>query len=104
MCGCIVALIGCIYAGVVMINFAVGTTVEGWTSLMVVVLTMGGLQMAMLGVLGEYVWRNLDESRRRPRYNIQYMGGLVRRRAPSGRNCVLSHPEDKMGRECGRYG
>jgi dolichol-phosphate mannosyltransferase len=42
MCGCIVALIGCIYAGVVMINFAVGSAVEGWTSLMVVVLTMGG--------------------------------------------------------------
>ena len=47
---------------------------------MVVVLMMGGLQMAMLGVLGEDVWCNLDELRRRPRYNIQYMAGPVRRR------------------------
>jgi len=77
MFGCVVALVGGIYAGVVIVNFAVGSPVEGWTSLMVVVLTMGGLQMAMLGVLGEYVWRNLDESRRRPRYNIQCMAGPV---------------------------
>jgi chromate transport protein ChrA len=80
MFGCIVALVGCIYAGVVIMNFAVGSPVEGWTSLMVVVLTMGGLQMAMLGVLGEYVWRNLDEARRRPRYSIQCTVGPVRRR------------------------
>jgi polyisoprenyl-phosphate glycosyltransferase len=90
MFGCIVALIGCIYAGVVIIDSFFGSPVEGWTSLMVVVLTMGGLQMAMLGVLGEYVWRNLDESRRRPRYNIQYMAGPARRREiERQKDCVV---------------
>jgi polyisoprenyl-phosphate glycosyltransferase len=39
--------------------------------LMVVVLLVGGLQMVMMGVLGEYLWRALDESRRRPRYIIE---------------------------------
>jgi hypothetical protein len=29
-----------------------------------------GLQMAMLGVLGEYLWRTLDEVRRRPQFVI----------------------------------
>jgi dolichol-phosphate mannosyltransferase len=38
---------------------------------MVVVLVVGGIQMLMLGVLGEYVWRALDETRRRPRYLIE---------------------------------
>jgi hypothetical protein len=38
---------------------------------MVVVLSLGGVQMLMLGVLGEYLWRTLDESRRRPRYFLE---------------------------------
>ena len=38
---------------------------------MVVVLLIGGVQMVMLGVLGEYIWRALDESRGRPRYVIE---------------------------------
>lgn len=38
---------------------------------MVVVLILGGVQMVMLGVLGEYLWRALDESRGRPRYLIE---------------------------------
>jgi len=45
--------------------------VQGWSSLMAVVLVLGGLQMLMLGVLGEYLWRVLDESRRRPRFLIE---------------------------------
>jgi dolichol-phosphate mannosyltransferase len=44
--------------------------VPGWGSLMVVVLMTSGLQLLMTGVLGEYVWRNLDEARRRPRYVV----------------------------------
>jgi len=39
--------------------------------LIVVVLVLGGIQMVMMGVLGEYLWRALDESRRRPRYIIE---------------------------------
>jgi len=42
----------------------------GWTSLMVVVLCLGGLQLIMLGILGEYIWRGVDEARNRPLYLI----------------------------------
>jgi dolichol-phosphate mannosyltransferase len=38
---------------------------------MVAVLVIGGVQMLMMGVLGEYLWRTLDESRRRPRFLIE---------------------------------
>ena len=44
---------------------------------MVAVLLIGGGQMIMLGVLGEYLWRTLDESRRRPRYFIEDSWGLT---------------------------
>ena len=47
-----------------------GSDVAGWTSLMVVVLVLAGVQMIMLGIIGEYMWRNLDESRKRPLYII----------------------------------
>ena len=47
-----------------------GSNVAGWTFLMVVVLVLAGVQMIMLGIIGEYMWRNLDESRKRPLYII----------------------------------
>lgn len=40
--------------------------VEGWTSLVVAVLVLAGVQLIMLGIIGEYMWRNLDETRKRP--------------------------------------
>jgi glycosyltransferase involved in cell wall biosynthesis len=38
--------------------------------LMVVVLVMGGTQMLMLGIIGEYIWRTLSQSRDRPLYVV----------------------------------
>lgn len=69
--GFVVALLGFLYAIFVIINSLTGTPVRGWASLMVVVLVIGGIQMLMMGVLGEYLWRVLDESRRRPRFLIE---------------------------------
>lgn len=69
--GFVTALLGFLYAGVVVANALAGQPVLGWSSLMVVVLVIGGIQMLMLGVLGEYLWRALDESRGRPRYFIE---------------------------------
>ncbi|HLX96846.1 MAG TPA: glycosyltransferase family 2 protein [Verrucomicrobiae bacterium] len=50
--------------------------IEGWTSLICVVLITSGVQLIMLGVLGEYLWRTFDESRRRPRYLIEASHGI----------------------------
>jgi dolichol-phosphate mannosyltransferase len=69
--GSAVALAGFIYAAVVFFNALTGQPPQGWTSLMIVVLLVGGTQMIMMGVLGEYLWRALDESRHRPRYWIE---------------------------------
>ncbi len=69
--GFVVALFGFLYAGFIVVNALTGKPVQGWSSLMVVVLVLGGLQMAFMGVLGEYIWRALDEARRRPHYLIE---------------------------------
>ncbi|GIL15947.1 MAG: glycosyl transferase [Chloroflexota bacterium] len=66
-----VALVGFLYALFLIGNAILGKPPEGWSSLMIVVLVLGGMQMLMMGVLGEYLWRALDEIRRRPRYLVQ---------------------------------
>jgi hypothetical protein len=43
----------------------------GWTSIMIVVLMLGGLQTAMIGLVGEYVSRSFIESKRRPLYLVR---------------------------------
>ena len=50
--------------------FTSGTPIEGWASLMCVVLLGFGLIMTMLGIIGEYIWRTLDASRNRPPFII----------------------------------
>ncbi len=70
--GMLVAAIGGLYALLIVgLRLTTGFEPEGWTSLMVVVLVVGGVQMLMIGSLGEYMWRNLDETRRRPRFIIE---------------------------------
>lgn len=71
LAGAAISVLGFLYALFVVFNALRGHPVEGWSSLMVVVLILGGFQLLMLGVLGEYLWRAFDEARGRPRYVIE---------------------------------
>lgn len=55
----------------VIINYFAGHSVEGWTSLAVIVLALGSAQLFVAGVLGEYLGRLYIESKGRPLYVIQ---------------------------------
>lgn len=55
---------------VVLERLIVGTPIEGWASLMCLVLFSTGMILLMLGILGEYLWRTLDASRNRPPFLI----------------------------------
>ena len=50
--------------------FCLSVPVQGWSTLMCLVLFSTGLILLMLGVLGEYLWRTLDASRNRPVFLI----------------------------------
>ncbi len=52
--------------------------VTGWTSTVVVVLFLGGIQLLSLGILGEYVGRIFDEVKRRPLYVVRETVGFDR--------------------------
>jgi len=77
--GFLFAALGFLYAVFLVVRrIAYGAPAEGWTSLICVVLVVSGVQLIMLGVLGEYLWRTFDESRRRPRYIIESSHGISR--------------------------
>lgn len=49
----------------------VGTTSPGWTSLMVSIWMLGGVQLLSLGIIGEYIGKIYSETKKRPRFIIE---------------------------------
>lgn len=69
--GFIVALSSFGYGAFILLYWLLfGIDVKGWVPTMLIITFATGLQMTMLGVLGEYLWRTLDEVRGRPNFVI----------------------------------
>ena len=68
--------------GFVLIGWAVSAKLrgipipQGWASTVALILFSGGVQLLMLGVIGEYLSRVYDEVRRRPHYIVRSRTGL----------------------------
>lgn len=70
--GLLISLSGFIYSiFIVIAKFTGNVPFQGWAPLMILVLLLSGFQMLMLGIIGEYLWRTLDEVRRRQAYVIE---------------------------------
>lgn len=66
------SIFGFLYALVIAYNRLIhNTPFNGWAPIMILILIIGGLIMLMLGIIGEYVWRAYDETRKRPIYIIK---------------------------------
>jgi glycosyltransferase involved in cell wall biosynthesis len=52
------------------------TTIQGWTSTVVIVLFLGGIQLLSLGIIGEYIGRIFDEVKQRPQYVVSETLGV----------------------------
>lgn len=61
----------------ILIGWLRGTTVEGWTSLMLIVVILGAAQMFVLGMIGEYLGRLYMEAKKRPTYIVADVIGPV---------------------------
>ncbi len=69
--GMIIILL-CILAAVyALISYFTGSVVPGWTSLILSVWFLGGLQLLAIGMVGQYIGKIYMEVKQRPRYNIE---------------------------------
>ena len=59
----------------ILFAWATGDNVQGWTSLMLVVVVLGAVQMFVLGMMGEYIGRLYSQAKQRPLYIIQDIAG-----------------------------
>jgi len=74
--GVIMAGLGMTYAGyALLLKLFAGSAISGWASLLVGIMTFGGVQLLMLGILGEYLGKVLLEVKGRPSYIIREQSG-----------------------------
>lgn len=72
MLGYIIATIAFLYGiYAIIIKLFTNNAISGWTSVLVVVLFIGGIQLIMIGILGEYTGKLFIESKKRPNYIIK---------------------------------
>lgn len=63
-----VSFLALIYA---LISYCTGHVVPGWTSLILSIWFLGGLQLLAIGMVGQYIGKIYIEVKQRPRYNIE---------------------------------
>lgn len=69
--GFVVSAMSVVFIIISIVQKYIGKTVPGWSSLMVSLWLLGGLNILSLGVVGEYVGKIYGESKRRPKYIIE---------------------------------
>ena len=62
---CLAALAWTLY-----LRFFTDETIQGWTSVLVIVLFLGGIQLISLGIIGQYIGRIFEEVKARPLYLV----------------------------------
>ena len=64
----VLCIVAAIYA---LISYGMGNVVQGWTSLILSIWFLGGLQLLAIGLVGQYIGKVYIEVKQRPRYNIE---------------------------------
>lgn len=65
---CFLSVVGLIYC---LVSWICGRVVPGWTSMTMIMLLLGGVQLLSLGIIGEYIGKIYAEVKRRPRYLVE---------------------------------
>lgn len=59
----------------ILIGWLTGRTIQGWTSLMLIIVVLGAVQMFVLALMGEYIGRLYNQAKRRPLYIVEDVAG-----------------------------
>ena len=62
---------GCVFLHVLYETFVSEDTTAGWPTIMACLLFFGGMQLLILGIIGEYLGRTYEETKRRPLYLLE---------------------------------
>lgn len=82
----------------ILFGWLTGRSNPGWTSVMLVVVVLGAIQMFVLGLMGEYIGRLYTESKHRPLYVVQAVtGGEARPRPRLGQVAETTATSDSPG-------
>lgn len=73
--GFICACLGFLFLGYTAYSYLAGIAIQGWTTLMSVVLILGSGQLLVLGVIGEYLGRLYMQSKKRPLFIVDEVVG-----------------------------
>lgn len=68
--GYFASFLALLYACSVVVQKALGYTVQGWATIMVAMLFLGGVQLISLGIIGQYIGRIFNECKQRPLYIV----------------------------------
>lgn len=74
--GFVFLIIALFYIIHLIVNYFKGVPIQGWTTLAALISGGFALSFFMLGIIGEYLWRTFDESRKRPLYIINEIVNL----------------------------
>jgi hypothetical protein len=100
--GFAVSLASFVYGFVAIILKVTGAfTVPGWTSVIFVLSFLGGVQLMVLGVIGEYVGKAYKEAKKRPLYIVSSVTGVDRVRAPERAFVWQPQPQERDPTEDG---
>ena len=80
-----------LYLASVFVQKALGATIQGWATIMVALLFLGGVQLICLGIIGEYIGRIFNEIKGRPMYVVEEI--IERGTGPSAASRSLSLEE-----------
>jgi dolichol-phosphate mannosyltransferase len=85
--GYITSMLAFLYLVYVFAQKALGNTVQGWATIMVAMMFVGGVQLICLGIIGEYIGRIFNETKQRPMYIVEEILG------PQNPRDLLDEPE-----------